>query len=259
MKRLLFLFFTAGFFSLISCGQGPVRSCYYPELPVLAPYWEEILGVPHWRLEWVDAQGNWRSWEGKQEPDAVNLPGLSLNEEWAVPVLAWPFWPEKGLIPGLMRPAGALFPWDVSGKRIVLGYKQGIDAFFWRELAASNNNQSTAGTPRTPWYFDWPRFRELMDSSDIPEEVRLDPWTADWKAIAQKTVESGFDRRRIKAETGTKVTIPCPGSLWIGTSPFSAPLTAPFVFYTGENPQTWFSAQGQLRLQKEAWIYIPWH
>ncbi|MDR0475627.1 MAG: hypothetical protein LBH43_18385 [Treponema sp.] len=40
------------------------------------------------------------------------------------------------------------------------------------------------GTPRIPWYFDWPRFRELMDSSDIPEEVRLDPWTADWKTIA---------------------------------------------------------------------------
>ena len=239
-----------------SCGQGSIQAAYGPEFPDLPPAWEETLGKPHWRLEWVE-NGRWVSWEGKE-----GFPELSLIQEWTSPVLAWPFWPEKAVLPGLMHPAGALFPWDVSGGSLVLSWRAGVDALFWQELAQTEDPQQSSGTPRLPWYFDWPRFRELMESENIPLEVRQNPWLADWRSIAHKTVESGFDRRRIKAETMTEITIPCPDSFVTACSPFADPISVSpgesLVLWVKETPETWVSSSGLLRCQKAAWIFIPW-
>ena len=247
---------------LAACGQGPIQTDYSPELPNLPASWEEILGKPHWRLEWVN-NGTWSTWEGKE-----GYPGLSLSQEWTSPVLAWPYWPEKGLFPGLMRPAGAFFPWDVSGGSLVFSWKAGVDAFFWRELARfaavrNENAQKAPATPRLSWYFDWPRFRELMDGDNIPPEIKQNPWLADWSGIARKTVESGFDRRRIKVETRTEITIPCLDALWTNSSPFEEPIVAlpeePLILRVKESPETWISSSGLLRCHKKAWIFIPWN
>lgn len=239
------------------CGQALIQDAYHPELPPLPPIWEEILGSPYWRLEWINEKGNWVSWEGKE-----GFPELTLIQEWTNPVFAWPYWPEKGIIPAQVFPAGALFPWDARENRLILDWDHGVDAFFWKELSLHNKAQNKTGTPRLPWYFDWPRFRELMKSEDIPDEVLMDPWMADWKNIAQRTAESGFDRRRIRAEPKTKISIPGEAAVWIGRSVFAKPIIVnrrePLIINAGEEPETWFSEKGMIRCQKSAWIFIPW-
>ena len=241
---------------LLSCGQGPIQAAYSPELPALPAVWENILGKAHWRLEWVE-NGSWVSWEGKE-----GFPQLSPIQEWTSPILAWPFWPEKGLFPGLMFPAGALFPWDISGSDLVLSWEAGVDAFFWKQISVNEEEEGRSGTPRFPWYFDWPRFRELMKSEDIPPEIRQNPWLADWSSIAQRTVESGFDRRRIRAEAMTEIIIACPGNLWASSSPFGEPVRVspgePLVLLVRDSPDTWISSSGLLRCNRETWIFIPW-
>ena len=242
---------------LAACGQGPIQVSYKPELPALPSIWQEIIGEAHWRLEWIDQNGKWSVWEGKE-----GFPDLSPIQEWTTPVLAWPFWPEAGLFPGQMSPAGALFPWDVRDNRLVISWKAGIDAFFWKELSDKNELLKSSGTPRLPWLFDWPRFRELMKSENIPAEVRLDPWLADWQEIARKTTESGFDQRRIRAAARTVLSVfPCQDNLWTGYSSFGKPIevsaNGTLVLNVQELPETWVSGSGLLRCQKDAWIFIP--
>ncbi|MCL2831609.1 MAG: hypothetical protein FWD78_00430 [Treponema sp.] len=237
-----------------ACDQGPVRASYSLQFPDLPIAWQEILGSPHWRIQWVNTEGKWSDWDG-----AGGFPDLPLMQEWTSPVICWPYWPEKGLYPGQMSPCGGLFPWDASGDSLVLSWEAGVDAFLWQQFAFFQEMQ-TSGTPRYPWYFDWPRFRELMESENIPAEVRLDPWLADWKEFAQKTASSGFDRRRIKTAEKTAVTIfPNPGSLWIGYSCFAAPLETPdgepLVLKAGSAPETWICKSGILRCGNGTWMY----
>jgi hypothetical protein len=101
-----------------------------------------------------------------------------------------------------------------------------------------------------------------MDSDDITPDIRENPWLANWKDIAKKTVESGFNHRRIRAETRNKIAIYCPANLWIASSPFIEPIQVfpeePLVLYTKEIPETWISSSGFLRCQSAAWIFIPW-
>ena len=246
---------------LVTCKDAPIHSSCRPVLPELPVHWKEILGEPYWRLEWIGEGGIWLEWEGApgQKP-----PGLSLVQEWSTPVLAWPFWPSRELLPGMMRPAGALFPWDftaVDGEETLrLGWKAGVDAVFWKEMALAER-LSAAAEARLPWYFDWPRFRELLADGNIPEAVRKDPWLADWKDIAQKTIRSGFDRRRIVSKTFTALAIPGLGGRWTGSSPFAPPLDAPAggplcLNATGP-PDTWVSSAGVLRCSASGWVFRP--
>ena len=185
--------FAATFFLLAACKNDLMRSSYKPVFPDLPSHWDEILGEAHWRFEWVDENGSWQWWESQKSGEA---PDLSISHEWTIPVLAWPFWPERDLIPGMMKPAGALFPWDAAGEKLVLSWKAGVEAVFWKEMILAER-PTDASAERLPWYFDWMRFRELLESENIPSNVRQNLWLADWKSIAQKTVLSGFDRRRI--------------------------------------------------------------
>ena len=257
MKWLIFPFFVL----LASCNIGPIQDKYYPQMPETPRAWVQIAGTPHWRLEWLDKNMKWQVREG-----TGGFNGIALTQEWTVPVFAWPYWPEKGISPGQFSPAGALFPWDVQGNKIMLTWKAGTDAFFWREMARNINVWVSAGTPRYSWYFDWPRFRELMESENIPAEVRQDPWLADWKEIALKTVEMGFDRRRIKPQTRTILPInpdPSLSRFWAGYSAFADLVEArsgePLNLPVTETAETWIGESGILRCQKGAWIFLPWH
>ena len=242
----LLVFFTA-------CESGPILSSYRLVLPELPVHWKEILGEPHWRLEWIGGEGFWLEWEGAGQP-----PELSPIQEWTSPVLAWPFWPAWDLPPGLMRPAGALFPWDVSGGKLLSSWKGGADAVFWKELALAERS-TAAAAGRLPWYFDWPRFRELLRDGNVPEPVRRDPWLADWKYIAERTVRSGFDRRRIVSRTFTGLSIPGLGGRWIGSSPFALPLDAPtegpLVLSVSAAADTWVSPGGVLKCSSSGWVW----
>ena len=239
---------------LFSCKDGPIRTGYKPVLPRLPPDWEELLGEPNWRLEWISEDGIWKEHEARP---GSKMPELSLIQEWTTPVLAWPYWPELHLPKGVMRPSGALFPWDVSGAKLYLTWKGAIDAVFWKELASAERSTSAA-LGRLPWYFDWPRFRELMESENIAEAVREDPWLADWNDIGSRTVQSGFDRRRIVSRAFTDLAIPGIGGLWIGSSPFAPPVDAdpagPLLLNVSGVPDTWVSDAGILKCSTAGWV-----
>jgi hypothetical protein len=238
-----------------SCAGGPLWESRRVVLPQLPAAWEEILGAAAWQLEWAGRDGGW---EKRGLPAGTASADVTLPDEWAGPVLAWPYWPEKGLPPETMAPAGAIVPWDISGDKVTLTWQAGVDAFFWRELAAAGNQ---AGS-RLPWNFDWPRFRQLLSSENVSEEIRADPWAADWKAIARKTVLSGFDRRRIVPQKKTEISVPGRFLKWIGTSPFAPPVQAAdgetLRLQAGTGVETWVSSQGIVRCTGTVWAFFPY-
>jgi hypothetical protein len=207
-------------------------------------------------VEWITPEGNNKS----LETDFSLVSGLDIMMEWTTPVIAYPFWPELGVPPGMFRPAGALFPFDAEDDRINLSWRGGLDAWVYLCLRDAETNGETGN--RLPHYFNWPRFRLLMESSDIPEDVRLDPWLADWRDVAERTVQSGFDRRRIKAVKKEELLVAIPQSgLYLGTSPFQEPIfwekdqLAPFPVTGGVD--TYVTAQGILRCTQGSWLWIP--
>ena len=254
---------------LNSCGEALTDSSFALELPALPQAWEEVLGSPCWRIEWVNE-------DGRKEAMTVQGQGgwnISPPQTWASAVLALPFWPEKGLGPGIFKPAGAIFPYDASGGNLVLSWQGGVDAALYWELARAygvtgqdsteESPERAAGSERTavarlPMNFNWPRFRRLFDDPSLNAEVRADPWLADWAGIAAKIVKSGFDKRRLVPEARSALTVPVSPGPWIGASPFAGPLVfeATPVFLVRPTADTWVSKEGLLRCNSEAWIFI---
>jgi hypothetical protein len=212
----------------------------------------ELLGEPRWRLEWIDPADGWVFRDG----DTAGFGDLEIPAGLTSPLLAWPCWPQLDIPPGYLRPAGALFPFDAAGDRISLSWSGGIDAFFFRELAAAQSAE------RQPATFDWPRFRELLTGDAISGDIRRDPWLADWTLIAAATARSGFDRRRIipRDQDSLRVTIPCPGP-WIAASPFAEPA----FWEAGElvdlrvtdTVDTYIAAGAVLRCTRQGWTWFP--
>jgi len=232
------------------------------KLPEPPGSWKAVLGSPHWRVEWFDGEGRKRSATvaGTGGPE-ISLPGTSAS-----PVLALPFWPEKGIAPGVFRPAGAISPFDVSGGKLALSWQGGVDATLFIELARSADRESPGqGTPRLPQNFNWPRFRGLFDDPEnaagINAQVHADPWLADWSGIAQRAVQSGFDRRRLVPEARSGLELPPwlgPGP-WVGASPFAAPLVfeeSPVFQVRSSAADTWVSAEWILRANAETRILL---
>ena len=241
-------------FVLHGCGESLADSRYILEMPGLPPAWEVLLGSPYWRVEWLNS-------EGRAETAIVRGNGgaaVSLPATWVSAVSAAPFWPDRGLGPGIFRPAGAIFPFDVSGKSLVLSWQGGVDANLYWELAAACG-EAGQNSVRLPWNFNWPRFRRLFAGPTLNADVRADPWLADWSGIAAKIVQSGFDKRRLVPEARSDMEIPVNPGPWIGTSPFAAPLLfeAVPVFPVRPAADTWVSAGGILRCNTETWILLP--
>jgi hypothetical protein len=263
-----FLFFPV-FLALSGCGNPPIRGEYALTFPPLPASWQELPGSPRWRLIWMDGQGS---------PQIMETDGnaaISTAAEWATPVLAFPYWPGRGILPGEMRPAGAIVPFDIREDRLQLGWRAGVEAWFYRELAMARNaalaeagdGQTDAGTAldkRRPEYFDWPRFRSLLDSDAVPAAVREDPWRVDWQDVAARTVRSGFDRRRIVEQTTGELLAPraaLGAGPFIGPSPFApclfpAPDTG-YRFLVGPRADTYVSPEGILRVSGKTWVYYP--
>jgi hypothetical protein len=239
------------------CGRNLADSSYMLELPDLPPAWRELLGEPLWRIEWISPEGRTESLQTREAPE------ITVPPAWTSPVSAWPFWPEKGIGPGIFRPAGALFPFDAAGDLLRLGWRGGVEALLYWELASAYSAGAETPVPRYPWNFNWPKFRELWDDPEFPEDVRLDPWKVDWKAAAAKIAATGFNKRRIVPEDRTALPIPTFPGPWIGVSPFAPPL----IFGEGETPvfpagpgvESWFSPAGILHCTAETWILIPWN
>jgi len=236
---------------LTCCGDrssdGYTHTLKLPEIPET---WSSLLGEPHWRVNWLDP-------DGKMQSKDI-LPGKTAEIEipvtWTNPVTAWPFWPDHNLIPEFFKPAGALFPFDVSGKSLLLSWKSGPDTVFYWELAFANDDNIL----KIPSNFDWPRFRELFETGTLNEAVLKDPWLVDWRSVAEKTINSSFDRRRLVPQATESTAIPVSSGPWYGTSPFAEPL----YFTEGEIPvfpvhsgvNVWISSEGILRCSGKTWV-----
>jgi len=215
-------------------------------------------------VEWVDPDGQ------KQimllEPILTAENGLQLNSlqinlpvTWASPVTAWPYWQHHNLIPGLFKPAGAIFPIDADGNRLKLTWEAGVDAVFFWELALANEGNYS----RVPSNFDWQRFRELFTSGVLREEVCKDPWLVNWRSVAERTVNGNFDRRRLVPEATNEIEIPIAACTWYGTSPFSKPIIfaedEPSIFKIRPAINIWVSKEGILRADGNVWILSTWN
>ncbi|WP_461247392.1 hypothetical protein [Treponema sp. R6D11] len=250
MKLVIFLFPALILSLLFACCRDLLLSSYTVAPPSAPEEWVSLLGEPHWRLEWLDKNGNKRI--------ADILPGARLEIEipvtWANPVTAWPYWPEHNLPAGVFKPAGALFPFDADGGRLNLTWKAGVDTVFYWELALACDGQKDVKIPAN---FDWSRFRELLNDETLNEEVRKDPWLVDWRTVAQKTISASFDRRRLVPEGAGSLSVPVACGPWYGTSPFGEPL----FFDEGETPSfpvrpgfnVWVSSGGILRVSGKTW------
>jgi hypothetical protein len=194
---------------------------------------------------------------------------LSVSPFRTSPVLAWPYWPSRRLEPGDFRPAGAIIPYDIPGAspdRISLSWQGGVDAWFFEALnSAALDVPNSAGTSklRQGKNFDWPGFRALFSDSALPPELRSDPWLADWEAIAERTIRSGFRRQWLNTAETASLNIPAPPGLWISPSPFAPPLAAEggttgFKVQGGPGVQAWYSAAGILHCAGTNWILLPW-
>ncbi|MDR0558475.1 MAG: hypothetical protein LBG43_11550 [Treponema sp.] len=247
---------------LAACGAG-YDMPYRVTPPSVPDAWTAVLGDNRWHIEWINSNGirESRDVDGREASET----GIEIHilQEWASPVIAYPYWNGKDIAPDAMRPAGAVFPADadISSGAISLSWTGGVAAFLYMELAT----RAAHGAARQPQYFDWRRFRELLESAAIPEDIRMDPWLADWKAIAEKTVSSGFDSRRIVAVKRREIAVPAPpGEIWIGTSPFALPIAAPaetgkpLVLLASDAIDTYISQEGVLRISSSAWIWLPW-
>jgi hypothetical protein len=255
MKSLLFRLAVVTALALQLSGCGDRFSAKYTvELPQVPKAWISLLGDPCWRLEWLDPDGK------KQSADIS--PGknmeIGLPATWANPVIAWPYWPDKNLFPGHFKPAGALFPFDVSRKNLPLSWNAGIDTFFYWELTFANGKNAA----KIPANFDWPRFRELFEINVLNEAVVKDPWLVDWRLVAEKTIASNFDRRRIVPEAVKLINVPVSAGRWYGTSPFSESLYFaegdPTVFPVRPGINVWISAEGILRCTSQTWTFNTW-
>jgi hypothetical protein len=237
-----------------ACGEPVIMESYKIKFPDLPAAWLEVLGEANWHTEWIDKNGVIKSAEVRPGDTAY----AGLAQEWTSPVSAWPYWPDKGIRHGVMKPAGALFPLDVSGGSIKLTWNGGIDAVFFWELAALSTEK------RLPHNFNWARFRKLFSGALLSEDILLDPWLADWKTIAAKTALSGFDSRRINSQKLTSVSLAVPASgPWIGTSPFMRARDwrkdETITLKVSDTVDSYFCPQGILHCSPDAWNWVKYH
>lgn len=242
---------------LLSCapeGEGPLVL----EFPPLPGAWTELLGSPRWLVRYY-AGGAY------QETGGSSIPASATG-----PVLAWPCWPSLPPGSGGFRPAGLILPLDLQApdrasgaRRLALSWQGGVDAWFYQALDRAARNTAAGESPPRPGNFNWPRFRALFSDPSVPQEIRDDPWRADWDAIAERTVRSGFRKQWLKAVETTPLVVPAPPGPWVSGSPFAPALefgAGPCVFPAEPGPgvQAWYSAAGILRYSQESWIFLPW-
>ena len=264
MKSYFLAFVLCAGCFLHGCGESVTNSQYVLGFPEIPSAWRALLGSPYWQVQWLNREGYMETATVRENAGIE----VSLPQTLASAVIAMPFWPDREIRPGVFKPAGAIFPFDVSGERLALSWQGGVDAnLFWEFVNAANKAGQESAQPETdsaeraavsrmPWNFNWPRFRLLFSDPAFNADIRADPWLADWSGIAEKILLSGFDKRRLIPAARSGLEIPVGSGPWIGTSPFAAPLffeTVP-VFPVGPEADTWVSREGILRCNKETWI-----
>lgn len=236
--------------ALAGCSEPALHAEYGLELPVLPALWAEALGRCAWRLVWVDGDGR----RVQADADGGALPRVHVLEAAATPVIAYPYWLERGIAPGTMKPCGAIYPLDARGGAIRLSWERGVDAVFYAELSR------WGGSQRQPHYFDWKRFRELFTERKLDERVCDDPWIVDWREMAIKTAASGFNSRSVVPRTTVDCSVEIPeDGPWVGVSPFAGAFLwekdAKAVLALNDAVDSFFCPKGTLRCTKGAWVF----
>ena len=240
-----------------SCGGSPLPESYLVKFPVVPSLWTEVLGENQWRLDYYDSQGIFR--QAEIAGNSASGAAIDILKEWPNPVLAWPYWPEKDILAGLFYPAGAMYPFDSAGGAIALRWEAGAEAYFYRELDKAQ--ELNTGTNRKPAYFDWKRFRSFF-GEETAEELRNDPWLANWKDIAEKTVRSGFRKSYVRVEnrTAKEITIPHAGP-WLCASPFKKPeiweKEEIVIFPVSSRPEILVCPDGRLNVSTNSELWMP--
>ncbi|MDR0452098.1 MAG: hypothetical protein LBH15_03565 [Treponema sp.] len=260
---------------LASCAEPVIAPAYRVNFPEPPAVWTDALGPPSWELLWVDGNGALRN---ARYPEGAE-PRVGLAQGRAAPILARPFWPAAapaggraggGLQSGLMKSAGAIFPFDADGDSVRLSWEGGVAAEFYLALAkaclareAGAAGGASASARRRPEWFNWPRFRALLRSESVPEDLREDPWLADWDALAARTVESGWNSSRIRAAERVPlvVLVPADGP-WFGASPF-APVRSwkageRTELLARETPELLLSPSGYLKYTESDYVWHEW-
>ncbi|MDR1867821.1 MAG: hypothetical protein LBQ77_06125 [Treponema sp.] len=246
----LIIFFIG--FSIVSC-RDSAQQDYEILLPPVPQVWRELLGEPEWYIEWINPEGSLES---------TTVRSIRVGSEWTTPIFAYPYWSAHGIEPKIFKPAGGLFPFDYTDKSIRLSWRGGVDAVFYQEIlryAGSEKNKTKV--PRISPYFNWIKFREILNEETIKKTVGNDLWNVDWSAVARRTVESGFDKRSIVARETHNLHIPIEYTgTWISTSAFAEP-----IYQEGEylivnipaSPTIFVSENAILRCSLAAWILMP--
>ncbi|MDR2177939.1 MAG: hypothetical protein LBP20_07875 [Treponema sp.] len=236
------------------CDAGNGESPFLLELPSLPPSWTELLGPPRWLVKYYDGGGVEVILDIEGETAEIStLPSRPS------PVSAWPYWPLRRLKPGDFRPAGAILPYGINGKtqgRISLSWQGGVEACFFEAMNRAALNNTGSPDIRRGEYFDWPAFQALFSDPAVPADFRSDPWRADWDAIAERTVRSGFRKRLLAVAEALPLAVPA-GS-WVSPSPFAPTETGTVKVRDGTTVQVWYSAGGILHCAGAAWILLPW-
>jgi hypothetical protein len=245
------------FLVLAGCTNPVLPSRYALEFPRLPALWTEVLGTPSWKVEWYNQDGNQECTVIDGSTDSA----IPVFFEWPSPVTAWPFWPDRGIEAGMFRPAGALYPFDVSDGVLRMSWRAGADAVFYLALEEARSRKENPHPQRKAAFFDWPRFRAFF-ASTAPEELQEDPWLVNWQEAAEKTVNSGFRTSYVKARERSVTEVPIPhDGPWFSTSPFrpvenwTAGTVAPLAL--SAEAELWVCSDGMLFLSTGARLWVP--
>jgi hypothetical protein len=217
----------------------------------------ELLGSPRWLVRYYGYDGGEVFLDLEEEGAEISLPLSRVSS-----VIAWPYWPLRHLEPGDFRPAGAILPYEalITGAgpdRIPLSWQGGVEAWFFEVLLRANGT-ADSGDLRRPEHFDWPAFHLLFSDPALSAEFRADPWLADWEAIAEKTVRSGFRKQWLGVVETLELSIPALPGPWVSPSPFALPAVGAVKVRGGPTVEAWYSAAGILHCAGTNWILLPW-
>ncbi|MDR1126550.1 MAG: hypothetical protein LBL06_00315 [Treponema sp.] len=244
MKRFLrnILYSAAGVMCL-ACGGALSDAAYRVELPEPPSAWLEVFGEPSWRIEWINRDGYWETLETNSVKDIQ----IHILQEWASPIVAYPYW--EDVSPKILKGAGAIFPFDEKSGNIVLSWIGGVSAEFYLSLAKACEGSSK----RQPQYFNWTRLREIL------EDIEDDLWLIDWETVSEKTAIVGFNKNYARIAERETLSLPTPADgPWIGSSPFAEPLTGDVLEIKVSNAvDAYFSKSGKLLVTKGLWMWIP--
>ncbi|MDR0784378.1 MAG: hypothetical protein LBE74_00635 [Treponema sp.] len=244
MKKFLWkILYGAACVIYSACGSTLVGASYGMELPEIPAAWLEVLGEPSWRVEWLNRDGNRET----LETDSAKNIRIHILQEWASPITAYPYW--EGVSPKTLKGAGAIFPFDKKDGNITLSWIGGVSAEFYLNLAKVSDRSSK----RQPQYFDWARFRKVL------EEAKDDLWLVDWDAVCEKTAAGGFNKKYVNVSERETLSLPTPvDGPWISASPFAAPLTDSVLeIKVSSAVDVYFSKKGRLLVTKGLWMWIP--